>query len=49
VLQVVLVLGLGLQKSTAGVTSVTTLPGHSPDASTSAIVSTATRFCSSST
>jgi hypothetical protein len=27
------------------VTSVTTLPGHSPDASTSAIVSSATFFC----
>ena len=31
-----------------GVTSVTTLPGHRPDASTSAMVSSATRFCSSS-
>ena len=29
-------------------TSVTTLPGHSPEASTSAMVSWATRFCSSS-
>ena len=27
--------------------SVTTLPGHSPEASTSAIVSSATAFCSS--
>ena len=31
----------------AGTTSVTTLPGHSPDSSTSAIVSSATRRCSS--
>ena len=41
-------LGLGLPERPAGLTSVTTLPGQRPDASTSAIVSSATRFCSSS-
>ena len=35
--------------TSAGSTSVTTLPSHSPDASTSAIVSSATCFCASST
>jgi hypothetical protein len=47
-LQVVLVLRLGLPEPTDRVRSVTTLPGQRPDASTSAMGSSATRRCSSS-
>jgi hypothetical protein len=36
-------LGLGPQNGPASDTSVTTLPGHRPEASTSAIVSSAIR------
>ena len=49
---VLLLLGIVLftlfqEASQNAVTSVTTLPGHRPDSSTSAIVSSATRRCSS--
>ena len=40
-------LGFGLPERAGGVTSVTTLPGHRPEASTSAMVSSATLRCSS--
>jgi hypothetical protein len=43
-LQIILVSGSASQNSPTGWTSVTTLPSHSPEASTSAIVSSATRF-----
>ena len=46
--EVVLMLGFGLREwQPAAVTSVTTLPGHRPEASTSAIVSSAIARCSS--
>ena len=44
--KVVLMLGLGLLEVAGRATSVTTLPGHSPEAFASAIVSSAIRFCS---
>ena len=40
-------LGLGFPKISRGTTSVVALPGHSPEASISAMVSCAMRFCSS--
>jgi DNA-binding transcriptional MocR family regulator len=45
--QVVLVLRLGFPESPAGSTSVTTLPGHNPDALTSAMVRSASALASS--
>ena len=41
-------LGSASQNGLAAATSVTTFPGQSPEASMSAIVSSATRRCSSS-
>jgi hypothetical protein len=46
-LKIILMLRFGFPELAAGATSVTTRPGHKPDALTSAIVSSAVRRCSS--